>query len=252
MTRLATLRSGALAAVAILVASFLTACATPAPSASAPAEPVAPVKRAGVVSLIGDRVQWSHFAQLPWDNRSASVTAGDWGLDATAAQAVQRALAPRITTVVLTPTRALRSAVNQPLDLAPWYGQGNARVVIPALAPIVAGQDLDVVVVLRRPFGDDDSARATRVNGVGVTSRGTDANAYLWALVFAFDLRTNRVISEAEIRVGGPAPNGRTLRLDYQPNDLAGALNTHRDAIRGALVSLLDEYVPAATAQLGL
>jgi hypothetical protein len=165
---------------------------------------------------------------------------------------VQRALAPRITTVVLTPTTALRSAVNQPLDLAPWYGQGNARLVIPALAPIVAGQDLDVVVIVRRTFGDDDSVRANRANGVGVISRGTDANAYLWALVFAFDLRTNRVISEAQIRAGGPAANGRPLRLDFQPDDLAGALNAHRAVTRSALVSLIDEYVPAATMQLGL
>lgn len=248
MTRFALRRAGMLAALATVAAGLLAACATPPP----PPAPVAPVKRVGVVSLIGDRVQWSHFGRASWDNRNASVTAADWGLDAVAAQAVTRALAPRIATVTLTPTPALRSAVNQPLDLSGWYGQGNARIVIPALAPVVAGHNLDAVVVLRRSFGDNDSAGPNRVNGVGVTSRGADANAYLWAVVFAYDLRTERMISETQIRAGGPAPYGRVLRLDYQPDNLAGALAAHRDAIRGALVGLLDEFVPPATAELGL
>lgn len=49
------LHRGALMLLMILVAG---GCATPA---SGPMPPLAPVQRVGIVSLIGDRVQWNYF-----------------------------------------------------------------------------------------------------------------------------------------------------------------------------------------------
>jgi hypothetical protein len=217
--------------------------------------PVAPVQRVGIVSLIGDRVQWSYFGISTLNNRAASITAADWGLDAAAASAAARGLAPGMTTVTLNATPRLRSAVNQPLTLEAWYGTGNAAIVMRALAPVVADKNLDVVIVLRRASGDDDTATATRSNGVGVTSRGNapgEANAYLWIVAFAYDLRAQRGIAEVAIRAGGPGPGGRMLRLEAEPSDLAAALQQHRAPLRDAFVGMFDEYLPPAVKQLGL
>lgn len=243
------LRRAALAFVLVLLAG---GCATPAPG---PMPPVAPVQRVGIVSLIGDRVQWSYFGQSSLDNRAASVTAADWGLDAAAARAAARGLAPGMAVVTLTPTPRLRAAVNQPLTLEGWYGTGNAGIVMPALAPVVAGQNLDVVIVLRRANGDNDTATAERSNGVGVTSRGgapDAANAYLWIVAFAYDLRARRGISEVAVSAGSPGPGGRTLRLAALPSDLAAALQAHRAPLTDAFVGMFDEYLPPAVKQLGL
>ena len=242
-------RRGALALLLTLLAG---GCAAPV---AGPMPPAGPVQRVGIVSLIGDRVQWSYFGQSSLDNRAASITAADWGLDAAAASAAARGLAPGMAAVTLNATPRLRSAVNQPLTLEAWYGTGNAAIVMPALAPVVAGQNLDVVIVLRRAFGDNDTASATRNNGVGVTSRGGapgEANAYLWVVAFAYDLRAQRGIAEVAIRAGGPAPGGRTLRLDALPSDLAAALQAHRAPLRDALVGMFDEFLPPAVKQLGL
>ncbi len=238
--------------LALLFAVVAGGCATPA---SGPMPPVAPVKRVGIVSLIGDRVQWSYFGAAFFDNRAASIVTDDWGLDAAAVAAAQRGLPAGITSVALTPTRRLRVAVNQPLTLEGWYGTGNAGIVMPALAPVIAGQDLDVVIVLRRASGDDDTATATRVNGVGVSSRADapgQATTYLWVVAFAYDLRAQRGISEVAIRAGGPAPGGRTLPLQALPSDLTAALQAHRAPLRDAFVGMFDEFLPAAVKQLGL
>lgn len=238
--------------LALTLALLAGGCAAPA---SGPRPPVAPVQRVGVVSLLGDRVQWSYFGQSSLDNRAASVTAADWGLDAAATRAASRGLAPGMAVVTLTPTPRLRAAVNQPLTLEGWYGTGNAAIVMPALAPLVAGQNLDVVIVLRRANGDNDTATAERSNGVGVTSRGVvpgEANAYLWMVAFAYDLRAQRGISEVAISAGGPRPGGRTLPLTALPSDLAAALQAHRAPLADALVGMFDEYLPSAIKQLGL
>ncbi len=245
-------RRGALMFLMILLTG---GCATPAPGPMPPVTPVAAVHRVGIVSLIGDRVQWSYFGNSSWENRAASITAADWGLDATAASAAARGLAPGITAVTLQATPPVRAAVNQPLTLAAWYGTGNAAIVLRALAPVVADQNLDVVIVLRRASGDDDTATATRSNGVGVTSRGSapgEANAYLWIVAFAYDLRAQRAIAETAVRAGGPAPGGRMLRLEAEPSALAAALQQHRAPLRDAFVGMLDEYLPPAVKQLGL
>lgn len=239
-------------ALALMLAWLAGGCATPA---SGPLPPVAPVQRVGIVSLIGDRVQWSYFGQSSLDNRAATVPAADWGLDAAAARAAARGLAPGMAVVTLTPTPRLRAAVNQPLTLQSWYGTGNAAIVMPALAPVVAGQNLDVVIVLRRANGDNDTATAERSNGVGVTSRGgapDEANAYLWIVAFAYDLRAQRGIGEVAISAGGPMPGGRTLRLAALPSDLAAALQAHRAPLVDAFVGMFDEYLPPAVKQLGL
>lgn len=239
-------------ALALLFALAVGGCATPA---SGPMPPVAPVKRVGIVSLVGDRVQWSYFGAAFFDNRAASIVADDWGLDAAAIAAAQRGLPAGITAVALTPTRRLRVAVNQPLTLEGWYGTGNAGIVMPALAPVIAGQNLDVVIILRRASGDDDTATATRVNGVGVTSRADapgQATAYLWVVAFAYDLRAQRGISEAAIRVGGPAPGGRTLPLQALPSDLTAALQGQRAPLREAFIGMFDQHLPPAVKQLGL
>ncbi|MEP7329480.1 MAG: hypothetical protein ABI777_09730 [Betaproteobacteria bacterium] len=236
--------------LALVLAFVAGGCAAPGPM-----PPVGPVKRVGIVSLIGDRVQWSYFAASTLDNRSASITAADWGLDAAAASAAQRGLAAGIDSVMLTPTPRLRAAVNQPLTLEGWYGTGNAAIVIPALTPVVEGKNLDVVIVLRRVLGDNDTASVTRTNGVGVTSRFDPpgrADAYLWVVAFAYDLRAQRGIAEAPVRAGGPAPGGRTLPLVALPSDLTAALQGQRTPLRDALVSMFDEYLPPAVKQLGL
>jgi hypothetical protein len=208
----------------------------------------------GIVSLIGDRVQWSYFGRSSLDNRAASTPAADWGLDAAAASAAARGLAPHMVAVTLTPTPRLRAAVNQPLNLEAWYGTGNASIVMPALRPVVAEHNLDVVIVLRRASGDNDTATATRVNGLGVTSREDapgEANAYLWIVAFAYDLRAQRGIGEVAISAGGPAAGGRTLRLNALPSDLAAALR-QQAPLREAFVAMFDQYLPPAVRQLGL
>ena len=238
--------------VALVLAIVAGGCAAPA---AGPMPPAGPVKRVGLVSLIGDRVQWSHFAASSLDNRSASITATDWGLDAAAASAAQRGLPSGIEAVTLTPTPRLRAAVNQPLTLEGWYGTGNAAIVIPALGPMVAGQNLDVVIVLRRVLGDNDTATPTRTNGVGIVSRADppdQASAYLWIVAFAYDLRAQRGIAEVAIRAGGAAPGGRMLQFNVLPSDLAEALRVRRAPLREVFVSMIDEYVPPAVKQLGL
>ena len=103
--------------------------------------------------------------------------------------------------------------------------------------------------------GDDDTATATRVNGVGVTSRADaprQATAYVWIVAFAYDLRAQRGISEVAIRAGGPAPGGRALPVQALPSDLAAALQGQRAPVRDAFIGMFDEFLPPAIKQLGL